>query len=140
MKFRTDTPQCYEYVLMEDVKGKTANFLNINPWKQFFDLQGRTDLPVSHGRHIVIRNCEFECDTFFNVKQDDAHYLLENFMMEDVTAAAADISFDPSFISDFKGERIKLEQKEGTEFPDAVTTLWDYKKPHVLTHAAVSFG
>ncbi len=123
MKFRPDTPQCYEYVLMEDIRGKTANFLNINPWKQFFDLQGRTDLPVSAGRHVVIRNCAFECDTFFNVKQDDAHYLLSDFVMEDLSVTASDISFDPSFISDFRSDRILLEQKEGTEFPDAVTTL-----------------
>ena len=49
LKFRPDTPQCYEYVLAENITGKTANFLNINPWTQFYDIKGRKDLPVSRG-------------------------------------------------------------------------------------------
>ncbi len=123
MKFRPDTPQCYEYVRMEDIKGKTANFLNINPWRQFFDLQGRTDLPVSAGRHITIRNCDFECDTFFNVKEDETHYHLSGFTMEDLKIRAADITFEPSFIEDFRSANIRLEKKEGTDYTDAVITL-----------------
>ena len=123
MKFRPDTPQCYEYILMENVSGKTANFLNINPWRQFFDLQGREDMPLSHGRHVTIRNCDFVCDTFFNVKQDEEHYHLSDFTMEDLTVTASDVSFDTSVIEDLKTAGISLIEKDGTEFPDAVTTL-----------------
>ena len=123
MKFRPDTPQCYEYVRMEDVRGRCANFLNINPWMQFFDLQGREDLPPSEGRHVTIRNCTFSCDTFFNVREDAAHYHLSDFTMENIDVTASDITFKPSFIEDFKAENISRKQKEGTEYPNAVTTL-----------------
>ncbi|MBQ9153723.1 MAG: hypothetical protein IJ130_07905 [Solobacterium sp.] len=122
MKFRPDTPQCYEYVLMEDISGKTANFLNINPWKQFFDLQGRNDLPVSSGTHVTLRNCSFDCDTFFNVK-GSGQYHLSDFTLENLEIRAADISFRPDFITDLHCSLIRMEQKDEKEFPDAVTTL-----------------
>ena len=122
MKFRPDTPQCYEYVRMEDIRGKTANFLNINPWRQFFDLQGRSDLPVSCGRHVELRNCEFTCDTFFNV-QNSEQYTLSEFTMENLNIKAADTRFEADFIQNLNCADITLEQKEEQEFPDAVTTL-----------------
>lgn len=122
MKFRPDTPQCYEYVRMEDIRGKTANFLNINPWRQFFDLQGRSDLPVSCGRHVELRNCEFTCDTFFNVHNSE-QYTLSDFTLENLNIKAADTRFETDFIQNLHCSNITLEQKDDQEFPDAVTTL-----------------
>ncbi len=122
MKFRPDTPQCYEYVLMEDIQGKTANFLNINPWRQYFDLQGRLDLPVSCSRYVTLRNCTFDCDTFFNVQNSD-QYTLSDFTLENLKIKAADLRFEGEFIRNMNCSGITLEQKESIEFPDAVTTL-----------------
>lgn len=123
MKFRPDTPQCYEYVLAEDIRGKTANFLNINPWRQFFDLQGHPAPGPSAARHIVIRNCEFDCDTFFNVMADESQYHLSDFVMEDLRIRAADVSFDPAVIENASVNNIVLEKKNAPEYTDAVTTL-----------------
>lgn len=123
MKLRPDTPQHYEYVLMENVSGKAANFLNINPWSQFFDLQGRTDLPRSRCDHVTIRNCRFECDTFFNVRPDEEHYHLSDFTMQSVMVRAADLSFQKEIIENMKAEDIQLTKKEGIEYADSVTTI-----------------
>lgn len=84
LKLRPDTPQHYEYVTVEDVRGTVKNFLNIHPWKQFFDLKGRTDKPVSLAEHITMRNCECKCETCFNVISDDKQYLLKDFSFENV--------------------------------------------------------
>ena len=80
-------------------------------------------LPPSCGRHVTIRNCEFDCDVFFSVKPDEEHYQLSDFTMENLKITAADISFDTSFIADVKEKGIILTEKEKPEFPDAVTTI-----------------
>lgn len=123
LKFRPDTPQCYEYVLAENISGKTANFLNINPWTQFYDVKGRTDLPISRGENITVRNCRFECDTYFNVKTDEAHYHLCGITLEDLEITAADIGFDVSAAENLTVRNVKLTEKEGIEYPDSVTTI-----------------
>ena len=117
------TPQCYEYVLVENISGKTANFLNINPWTQFYDVKGRTDLPISRGENITVRNCRFECDTYFNVKTDEAHYHLCGITLEDLEITAADIGFDVSAAENLTVRNVKLTEKEGIEYPDSVTTI-----------------
>ena len=125
LKFRPDTHQLYEQILVENVHGKCANFVNINPWSQFFDLQGRTDLERSAGRNISIRNCRFECDTFMNVRQDEAHYHLSSFILDHLDILAADPSYDESAIEMLQISNLNLCKKETIEFPDSVTTLAD---------------
>lgn len=41
LKMRPDTPQKYEYILVEDITGNVQNCLNIAPWTQFYDLKDR---------------------------------------------------------------------------------------------------
>ena len=123
LKFRPDTPQCYEYVLAENISGKTANFLNINPWTQFYDIKGRTDMPVSKGDNITVRNCSFECDTYFNVKADPEHYRLSNITLEDLDITAADTSFDASAAENLVAKSVRLTKKEEIDYPDSVTTI-----------------
>lgn len=122
-KLRPDTPQCYEHVLVENIEGKTANFLNINPWSQFFDIKGRTDMPVSRCGDITVRDCRFECDTYFNVKADEAHYHLHDITLKDIAVTAADISCDGSAVENLIAENVRLVKKDGIEFPDSVTTI-----------------
>ena len=88
LKMRPDTPQHYEYIMVEDIEGTIQNFLNIHPWTQFFDLKGRTDMPVSHADHIIMRNCNCKCTTCFNVTSDDEQYLLSDFTFENVNVDA----------------------------------------------------
>lgn len=125
MKLRPDTPQHYEYVLMENIKGKAASFLNIHPWSQFYDRQGRTDLPVSVCEHVKIRNCEFVCDHFFHVKADEEHYHLRDFELRDLLVHAADGSVEESAVEDLVMRDVWLLEKEGIDYPDSVVTLED---------------
>ena len=122
-KLRPDTPQCYEHVLVENIEGKTANFLNINPWSQFFDIKGRKDMPVSRCGDITVRDCWFECDTYFNVKADEAHYHLHDIALKDLAVTAADISCDGSAVENLVAENVRLVKKDEIEFPDSVTTI-----------------
>lgn len=125
MKLRPDTPQRYEHVLVERIRGKAANFININPWSQFFDLQGRTDLPVSVCHDVTVRDCAFECDTFFNVKPDETQYHLSGFALSNLEIIAANTAIDPDAVEDLTLENLRFTRKSTIDYPDSVTTLTD---------------
>ncbi|MBQ7920189.1 MAG: exopolygalacturonase [Lachnospiraceae bacterium] len=98
LKMRPDTPQHYEYIFVEAVEGKVTNFININPWTQFFDLKGRADIPLSYADHIVMKNCRCECINYFNVKNDDTQYHLSDFTFENLEIKAKNDGFSPEAV------------------------------------------
>ena len=106
---RPDTPQLYEYITVEDIKGPVKNFILVAPWTQFYDLKGRKDSPMSYSDHITMRRCDVDCDVFFNVKQQENVYHLSNFTFEDITARAKNNEFHPEFIEGFNYKNINLK-------------------------------
>ncbi|MCI6371434.1 MAG: exopolygalacturonase, partial [Prevotella sp.] len=88
--------------------GPVKNFILVAPWKQFYDLKGRKDSPLSYSDHIVMRNCECECDVFFNVKAQEDVYHLSNFSFHNINIKAKDISFKPEIVDNFKHSSINL--------------------------------
>ncbi|MBR0037735.1 MAG: exopolygalacturonase [Bacteroidales bacterium] len=84
LKMRPDTPQRYEYITVENITGSVRNFLHIAPWKQFFDLKGRQDAPMSYSDHITMRNCNVSCRAFFSVTAQPEVYKLSNFTLENL--------------------------------------------------------
>ncbi len=109
LKMRPDTPQRYEYITVEDIEGPVRNFIYIAPWKQFFDLKGRTDAPMSVSDHITMRRCTVDCDVFFNVREQPEVYQLSNFHFSDIKAKARKTDFDPSFIDGFTQKNVVVE-------------------------------
>ena len=108
LKMRPDTPQHYEYITVEDIEGKITNFVNINPWTQFFDLKGRKDVPLSVADHIVIRNCKCECDTYFNVVKKEEQYHLADFTLENLEIQAKENRFSEDLIDGVRVENVKV--------------------------------
>jgi len=98
LKMRPDTPQRYEYITIEDVDAKVASFVNIHPWTQFFDLKDCKDVPLSYADHIMIKNCNVDCEVYFDVKADESQYHLSNFVFEDLDIRAAEDRFDPQAV------------------------------------------
>lgn len=95
-KFRPDTPQNYEHVLIEDIEGSNiANFVFIKPWTQFFDLKGEKNVRTSTGRFVTLRNIKLDCDVAFAIetskKANDViafDYKLSNFLLENLQLSA----------------------------------------------------
>lgn len=108
LKMRPDTPQHYEYITVEEVEGKITNFLNINPWTQFFDLKGREDIPLSYADHIVIRDCKCECINYFNVKNDDTQYRLSDFTFENLEIRAKNDGFRQDAIKNVSVSNVQI--------------------------------
>ena len=77
LKMRPDTPQHYEYVLVEGIKGHCGSFLFIHPWMQFFKPSDRKDMPLSRCNNIVMRNNQVEAKTMFDVKTSDKYELID---------------------------------------------------------------
>ncbi|MDY4187329.1 MAG: glycosyl hydrolase family 28 protein [Candidatus Borkfalkiaceae bacterium] len=96
LKMRTDTPQLYENIRVYNVFGRANNFIDANPWMQYFDLKGRKDVPLSEIKNVFIENCAFECDNYFNVNCDtyfgengkEQNYRLSNFYFDNLKITA----------------------------------------------------
>lgn len=120
LKMRPDTPQHYEYITVEEIEGKIQDFININPWTQFYDLKDRKDIPLSYADHIVIRNCNCDCDHYFNVKADKEQYVLTDFTFENLNIRAKVNGFSEDMIQNVsvhnvnvKAESIYYERESG---------------------------
>jgi polygalacturonase len=110
LKMRPDTPQDYEFVLVEDIEGSAiGNFLFIRPWTQFFDLKGEKASRNSYSRNITMRNIKVECENFFNVGASENRgnanaytYKLSDFTFENLNIQAKKfLTIDTSVIERF---------------------------------------
>ena len=109
LKMRPDTPQHYEYILVEDITGDAKSMLLIKPWTQFFDLKGRKDIPLSRANNVTLRNISLSCDIFFNVRKSD-QYELKDFTFENLNIKAKNAQCDKEIISNFEWKDVKVNQ------------------------------
>lgn len=109
LKMRPDTPQHYEYITVENIQGKIKNFININPWTQFYDLKGRTDKPISRADHITMRDCDCDCETYFNVQANEEQYHLAEFSFENLHVKARVNRFSEETIENVKVQNVQIE-------------------------------
>lgn len=109
LKMRPDTPQKYEYIRVEDIKGRVSSFININPWTQFFDLKGRDDIPLSYAENITMKNMDIDCDVYFNVKGDENQYILSDFTFENIKVRAKKDGFEKGVVKNMKTENVSVE-------------------------------
>ena len=85
LKMRPDTPQKYEYILVEGITGEVGNFIYVHPWTQFFDLKGREDIPKSYGSHILMRNCDVTCTRKpYDIVEKPEEYELSDIVYENI--------------------------------------------------------
>lgn len=80
LKMRPDTPQHYEYILVENITGECGSFLYIYPWTQFFQ-PGDREMPLSRCNNVTMRNITVTSKTPWNVKLSDK-YVLEDFTID----------------------------------------------------------
>ena len=77
LKMRPDTPQHYEYVLVEHITGRCRRFLFIHPWTQFFKPEKRDDMPLSRCNNIILRDNQVEAETPYDVQTSDKYELTD---------------------------------------------------------------
>ena len=114
MKLRDDTPQKFEYITIENVKGQADYFIHIKPWAQFDESESEIELPMSTAENITMRDIDLQCKVFFEVTTNK-HNRLENFTFENLEIKAEKDTIDKSVIENFQlvnvrvnGELVKL--------------------------------
>jgi len=98
LKMRPDTPQRYEYILVENIKGQAETGLAIFAWRQFYDLKDRQDIPLSYGDHITLKNMDLKCTNFYGVEKDP-NVRLSNFRFENLNIESSKTKIDKSIIN-----------------------------------------
>lgn len=110
LKMRPDTPQRYEYIRVEDIKGEAKTCLAVFAWKQFFDLKGRPDVPLSYADHVTLKNIDLKCDTFYGV-ENDPNVRLSNFTFENFNIQATKTDIDKSIINGVNFKNVYLNKQ-----------------------------
>ncbi|HLO46445.1 MAG TPA: glycosyl hydrolase family 28 protein [Leadbetterella sp.] len=100
LKMRPDTPQMYEFISVENVRGKAHSLIYVKPWTQFFDLKGRKDVPLSYSDHINLKNIDMDCSIFFDVAITE-YDKLSNFAFKNLIIRTKNAKMDKSIVSGF---------------------------------------
>ena len=107
LKMRPDTPQHYEYVIVENFTGKTGSFLVVRPWTQFFQPENREDMPLSTCNNIVMKNINMECKNFFDVGASDKYKLID-FTFENIDVKDQKNAFTKDIIENTSIKNMKI--------------------------------
>jgi len=110
LKMRPDTPQNYEFVRVENIKGKATSMVFVKPWTQFFDLKGRVDTPLSYSDHITLKNIELECDVFFDIAVSESDRL-SNFTFENLKITAKNGDYNKEVIKGLTLSNVEINNK-----------------------------
>lgn len=110
LKMRPDTPQKYEFITVENISGYAYSLIYVKPWKQFFDLKGRKDVPLSYCDFISLKNIELKCDVFFDVSPGE-YDKLSRFKFENLDITAKNAVYDKSVVRDFRLSNVKVNDK-----------------------------
>ncbi|MBE8726161.1 rhamnogalacturonidase [Flavobacterium hungaricum] len=97
LKMRPDTPQLYEYILVENIRGTIETGIAVFAWRQFYDLKDRKDIPLSYADQITLRNCTLKCKNFYGIEKDP-NVRLSNFRFEDLIVESEKTKMDKSLI------------------------------------------
>jgi polygalacturonase len=110
LKMRPDTPQKYEFITVENVEGYAYSLIYVKPWKQFFDLKGRKDVPLSYSDNISLKNIKLKCDVFFDVSPGE-YDKLSRFKFENLDITAKNAVYDKSVVRDFRLTNVKVNDR-----------------------------
>ncbi|MFL9829670.1 glycosyl hydrolase family 28 protein [Flavobacterium sp. ST-87] len=110
LKMRPDTPQNYEYITVENIKGYAYSMIYVKPWTQFFDLKGRKEVPISYCDNITLRNIDLKCDVFYDMKITE-HDKLTNFTFENLKVDAKNDAIDKSIIKGLTLKNVIVNNK-----------------------------
>ncbi|SEA48646.1 Glycosyl hydrolases family 28 [Pedobacter hartonius] len=64
LKMRPDTYQLFENITVENITGTCGAIVNMNPWKQFFDLNGSSEKPYGTVKNITLSNINVQAKSF----------------------------------------------------------------------------
>lgn len=112
-KMRTDTPQSYRNVLVENCWGTCRNAIEVSSWKQFHALDQRPDMPTSIVQNVTITNMKVQADKFFYVKKEHP-FNVKDFTLSNITAQDKDNTYDGKEVENLQVKNVTLNGKQLT--------------------------
>lgn len=99
MKMRPDTYQVFEHITIDNITGKCGTIISLNPWKQFFNLEGSSEKPFAVVHDITISNINVTCKKFGEIAGNAADQI-SGFVFKNINATAetAGLKGDPAKI------------------------------------------
>lgn len=110
LKMRPDTPQKYEYITVDNITGNAKAILYIKPWTQFFDLKGRTSIPLSYADNISLKNINMSCEIYFKVTKALDQYILSNFNFENIKVLSNENGYSEGIIDNVKLNNVDVKE------------------------------
>ncbi len=110
LKMRPDTPQRYEFITVENITGNAYSLIFAKPWKQFFDLKGRKDTPISYSDNITLKNIDVNCTVFFDVAPGE-HDKLSNFTFQNLKVKAEKSNLNKAHVQNFILQNVQVNNQ-----------------------------
>ncbi len=83
LKLRPDTPQRYENIIYENIRGKNVKVLfDVKPWTQFYDTEGK-EPPASYVNNLILRNIDIQCESIGDLRGNKGD-VISNIKLQDV--------------------------------------------------------
>ena len=73
-------------------------------------MKDRKDIPLAYADNVIMKNCECECNTFFDVKTDESQYVLSDFTFENLKINAKVNGFNENAIQNVKIKNIDIQK------------------------------
>jgi polygalacturonase len=107
LKLRPDTPQRYENLLFENIRlSGGGRVFDVNPWTQFFDLQGH-EPPTRSVRGVTLRNISGNYGTMGRIVGNPGD-VIADIRLENLQLTLDDEKFDRGPITNFTAENVVL--------------------------------
>lgn len=87
IKMRPDTYQVFENITIENITGKCGTIMTLNPWKQFFNMEGSTEKPFGIVRNISFSNMKVNCKTVADI-EGNANDQVSGILFSNIEATA----------------------------------------------------
>jgi polygalacturonase len=87
LKMRPDTYQVFENINISNITGRCGTIISVNPWKQFFSLDGSTEKPVGTVRNITFSDINVNCKSVGEIEGNPADKI-SNIVFKDIKATA----------------------------------------------------
>jgi polygalacturonase len=108
LKMRPDTYQVFENIHIENISGRCGTIVSVNPWKQFFNLEGSGDKPYGTVRNITFSNIDVTCKSVGEI-QGNASDSVSNIVFRNVNAKAE----QEGLKTEYKGIRMEKVMVNG---------------------------
>lgn len=112
LKMRPDTPQNYEYILVDNIKGNVGRMIYIKPWTQFFDLKGEKDSKKSFASSIALSNLDVDCSIAFDIDESEQYQLTDFTLTNIKVQASSKIRLTEEMIPGLKTKNVIINGQE----------------------------